>query len=166
MAIDAKKSPAGKPRRSGRRRLPRFSTQVLLGLLIVLLLGPGLLFTTVLLMRFAAAERGRTRGRGPLHGDARVVGFFDQLHVRSAAHRRHCRDRHIARARRSVLHTGVRWQEIDDDAVAVHEVTLAHAIIERHLQAQWLARRTNAAHFAHITRRRRTQICQINISRT
>ncbi len=59
MAIDAKKSPAGKPRRSGRRRLPRFSTQVLLGLLIVLLLGPGLLFTTVLLMRFAAAERGR-----------------------------------------------------------------------------------------------------------
>jgi PAS domain S-box-containing protein len=45
--------PAGK----GRRRL--FSTQVLLGVLILLLLGPGLAFTGLLLFRYATVERSR-----------------------------------------------------------------------------------------------------------
>jgi len=36
-----------------------FSTQVLLGLLIVLLLGPGLAFTGLLVFRYASVERGR-----------------------------------------------------------------------------------------------------------
>jgi PAS domain S-box-containing protein len=49
-----------KPVRRGRkRRLPSFSTQVLLVLLIVLLLGPGLIFTGLLLYRYASAERDR-----------------------------------------------------------------------------------------------------------
>jgi PAS domain S-box-containing protein len=52
-------------RRSGlRRRLDRlaqrgFSTQVYLVALVVALIGPGLLFTAILLMRYAAAERAR-----------------------------------------------------------------------------------------------------------
>ncbi len=45
------------PARSG--RLPWFSTQVLLGFLIVLLLGPGLVFTGLLLQRSASVERDR-----------------------------------------------------------------------------------------------------------
>ena len=39
--------------------LPRFSTRALLVLLIVLLLGPGLLFTGLLLLRYASVERHR-----------------------------------------------------------------------------------------------------------
>jgi PAS domain S-box-containing protein len=46
-------------RQKRRRRMPRISTQVLLGLLIVLLLGPGLAFTSFLLLRVASAERDR-----------------------------------------------------------------------------------------------------------
>src|SRR5687767_10453874 len=46
-----------RPVKSG--RLPRFSTQVLLGLLILLLLGPGLAFTGMLLLRYATVERER-----------------------------------------------------------------------------------------------------------
>jgi PAS domain S-box-containing protein len=41
------------------KRLPWFSTQVLLGLLIILLLGPGLAFTGLLLFRYASLERNR-----------------------------------------------------------------------------------------------------------
>lgn len=57
--IGAAKSLAAKPRRPGKRRFPQFSTGVLLFLLIVLLLGPALLFTGALLLRFTAAERER-----------------------------------------------------------------------------------------------------------
>ena len=39
--------------------MPRFSTQVLLGFLILLLLGPGLVFTGMLLLRYATVERER-----------------------------------------------------------------------------------------------------------
>ena len=46
-----------RPVKSG--RLPRFSTQVLLGLLILLLLGPGLVFTSLLLLRYSTVERAR-----------------------------------------------------------------------------------------------------------
>ena len=46
-----------RPVKSG--RLPRFSTQVLLVLLILLLLGPGLAFTSMLLLRYATVERER-----------------------------------------------------------------------------------------------------------
>ena len=46
-----------RPVRSG--RLPRFSTQALLVLLILLLLGPGLVFTSMLLLRYATVERER-----------------------------------------------------------------------------------------------------------
>jgi len=46
-----------RPVRSG--RLPRFSTQVLLVLLIILLLGPGLAFTGLLLLRYSTVERER-----------------------------------------------------------------------------------------------------------
>ena len=46
-----------RPVRSG--RWPRFSTQVLLALLIILLLGPGLVFTGLLLLRYSTVERER-----------------------------------------------------------------------------------------------------------
>jgi PAS domain S-box-containing protein len=46
-----------RPVRSG--TLPRFSTRVLLLLVIALLLGPGLLFTGLLLLRYASVERER-----------------------------------------------------------------------------------------------------------
>jgi len=46
-----------RPVRSG--RWPRFSTQVLLALLIILLLGPGLVFTGLLLLRYSTVERAR-----------------------------------------------------------------------------------------------------------
>src|SRR5688572_3877199 len=46
-------SQSGTSGRWGRGLLPRFSTQVLLGLLMVLLLGPGLGFTGLLLWRYA-----------------------------------------------------------------------------------------------------------------
>src|SRR5688572_16916866 len=50
---------SGMARRAGSGKLPWFSTQVLLGFLIVLLLGPGLAFTSLLLLRYAAVERDR-----------------------------------------------------------------------------------------------------------
>ncbi|HWA47045.1 MAG TPA: ATP-binding protein [Dongiaceae bacterium] len=50
---------SGTSGRWGRGLLPRFSTQVLLGLLMVLLLGPGLGFTGLLLWRYATSERDR-----------------------------------------------------------------------------------------------------------
>src|SRR5512134_2585544 len=50
---------SGIKRPADKRRLPRFSTQALLGLLIVLLLGPGLVFAGMLLLRYAAVERER-----------------------------------------------------------------------------------------------------------
>ena len=46
-----------RPVKSG--RLPRFSTHVLLVLLIILLLGPGLAFTGLLLLRYSTVERER-----------------------------------------------------------------------------------------------------------
>jgi PAS domain S-box-containing protein len=52
-------SQSGTSGRAGRGLIPRFSTQVLLGLLIVLLLGPGLGFTGLLLWRYATSERDR-----------------------------------------------------------------------------------------------------------
>jgi PAS domain S-box-containing protein len=54
LALQSKTS-----RRTGLGFIPRFSTQVLLGLLIVLLLGPGLGFTGLLLWRYATSERDR-----------------------------------------------------------------------------------------------------------
>jgi PAS domain S-box-containing protein len=50
---------SGISRPAGKGRLPRFSTQVLLGVLIVILLGPGLVFTGLLLVRYASVERDR-----------------------------------------------------------------------------------------------------------
>jgi PAS domain S-box-containing protein len=52
-------SQSGTSGRAGLDLIPRFSTQVLLGLLIVLLLGPGLGFTGLLLWRYATSERDR-----------------------------------------------------------------------------------------------------------
>ncbi|WP_119302524.1 ATP-binding protein [Dongia deserti] len=64
-----------RPVKSG--RLPRFSTRALLVFLIVLLLGPGLVFTSLLLLRYATGERDRY-AQGALTSARHIAAVIDR----------------------------------------------------------------------------------------
>ncbi len=57
-----------------------------------------------------------------------IVGVFDQLHARRAADRRRAgTGARLARRSQRLAQAAFRRQQIDDDAITVDEVALAHA---------------------------------------
>ena len=100
--------------------MPRFSTQVLLGFLILLLLGPGLAFTGMLLLRYATVERERYALEA-LTTARQIAAVID-------------RDLNGLRTTLSTLTTSARLRAGDyagfhDQAEQVLELTGAHVIL-------------------------------------